>query len=135
MDSSGLVVGATPGKSIVQASAAGGLMATLPVEVEQADIALLGAVDALGPQDAETLSVRVPSQSNREVRTGIQWESTDTAVATVDRRGGHRAGARSGGDRHARIRARAPGAIAGTQAAPAAGRVPEADARGDSGSR
>ena len=87
VDSSGLVVGATPGKSIVQASAAGGLMATLPVEVEQADIALLGAVDALGPQDAETLSVRVPSQSNREVRTGIQWESTDTAVATVDSAG------------------------------------------------
>jgi uncharacterized protein YjdB len=87
VDSSGLVVAAAPGKSIVQASAPGGLMATLPVEVEQADIALLGAVDALGPQDAETLSVRVPSQSNREVRSGIQWESTDTAVATVDSSG------------------------------------------------
>jgi uncharacterized protein YjdB len=87
VDSSGLVVGVTPGKSIVQASAAAGLMATLPIEVEQADIALLGSVDALGPQDAETLTVRVPSQNNREIRSGIRWESSDTAIATVDSAG------------------------------------------------
>ena len=87
VDSTGLVLGVAPGKSIVQASASAGLMATLPVEVEPADIALLGDVDALGPQDAETLVVRVPSQSNREIRTGIQWQSTDTSVATVDSTG------------------------------------------------
>jgi len=84
VDSTGLVLALAPGKSIVQASAPAGLMATLPVEVEQADIALLGDVNALGPEDAETLAVRVPSQNNREIRTGIQWQSTDTSVATVD---------------------------------------------------
>jgi hypothetical protein len=78
------VLALAPGKSIVQASAPAGLMATLPVEVEQADIALVGDIDALGPQDAETLLVRVPSQNNREIHSGIQWQSTDTSVATVD---------------------------------------------------
>jgi uncharacterized protein YjdB len=87
VDSTGLVLAVAPGKSIVQASASAGLMATLPVEVEQADIALLGDLDALGPEDAETLAVRVPSQNNREIHTGIQWQSTDTSVATVDSSG------------------------------------------------
>jgi uncharacterized protein YjdB len=87
VDSTGLVLGVAPGKSIVQASAAAGMMATLPVEVEQADIALLGDLDALGPQDAETLHVRVPAQNNREIRTGIRWESSDSAIAAVDTAG------------------------------------------------
>jgi uncharacterized protein YjdB len=87
VDSTGLVLAVAPGKSIVQASASAGLMATAPVEVEQADIALLGDVDALGPEDAETLGVRVPSQNNRQIRNGVRWESTDTAVATVDTAG------------------------------------------------
>src|SRR6476469_3710915 len=87
VDSTGLVLAVAPGKSIVQASASAGLMATLPVEVEQADIALLGDVNALGPEDAETLGVRVPSQNNRQVRNGVRWESTDAAVATVDSAG------------------------------------------------
>jgi uncharacterized protein YjdB len=87
VDTAGVVLGVAPGKSIVQASAAGGLMATLPVEVEQADIALSGGSDVLGPEDAETLSVRVPSQSNRLIRSGVQWQSGDTAVATVDSAG------------------------------------------------
>jgi Bacterial Ig-like domain (group 2). len=55
--------------------------------VEQADIALLGDVDALGPEDAETLGVRVPTQNNRQIRNGVRWESTDTAVARVDSAG------------------------------------------------
>ena len=63
VDSTGLVLAVAPGKSIVQASASAGLMATLPVEVEQADIALLGDVDALGPEDAETLGVRSPRRT------------------------------------------------------------------------
>lgn len=87
VDSTGLVLAVAPGKSIVQASGPAGLMATLPVEVEQADIALIGDVNALGPEDAETLVVRVPSQSNRVIHTGIQWQSSDTAVASVDSAG------------------------------------------------
>jgi len=95
VDTAGVVVGVIPGKSIVQANAGAGLMATLPVEVEQADIALAGGTDVLGPEDAETLSVRVPSQNNREIRNGVQWQSADTTVASVDSAGV--------------VRARAPG--------------------------
>jgi hypothetical protein len=83
VDSTGLVVGVAPGKSIVQANGGAGLMATVPVEVEQADLVLEGASDMLGPEEAETLHVRVPSQGNREVSTGLQWRSADAAVATV----------------------------------------------------
>jgi uncharacterized protein YjdB len=91
VDTAGVVVGVIPGKSIVQANAGAGLMATLPVEVEQADIALAGGTDVLGPEDAETLSVRVPSQNNREIRGGVQWQSADTTVASVDSTGVARA--------------------------------------------
>lgn len=83
VDSAGVVVGVTPGKTIVQASTASGLMATVPVEVEQAEIALAGASAVLGPEEAETLRVQVPSQGRRVVTTGMQWRSADTAVAMV----------------------------------------------------
>jgi hypothetical protein len=83
VDSTGLVVGVAPGKSIVQANGGAGLMATVPVEVEQADFALEGGSEVLGPEDAETLHVRVPTQGNREITTGLQWRSADTAVAAV----------------------------------------------------
>jgi WD40 repeat protein/Big-like domain-containing protein len=83
VDSTGLVVAVAPGKSIVQANGGAGLMATVPVEVEQADFVLEGAREVLGPEDAETLHVRVPSQGNREITTGLQWRSADPAVAAV----------------------------------------------------
>ena len=67
----------------MQANGGAGLMATVPVEVEQADIALEGVSGVLGPDEAETLHARVPSQGNREIATGLQWSSTDTAVAGV----------------------------------------------------
>jgi uncharacterized protein YjdB len=81
VDSTGLVVAVAPGKSIVQANGGAGLMATVPVEVEQADFVLEGASEVLGPEDAETLHVRVPTQGNREITTGLQWRSADPAVA------------------------------------------------------
>lgn len=83
VDTAGIAVGVAPGKSIVQASTGTGLMATVPVEVAQAEIALLGATDVLGPEDAETLRVVVPSQGNRELSGRVTWQSADTAVATV----------------------------------------------------
>jgi hypothetical protein len=83
VDSTGLVVAVAPGKSIVQANGGAGLMATVPVEVEQADFVLAGASEVLGPEEAETLHVRVPSQGNREITTGLQWHSADSAVAAV----------------------------------------------------
>lgn len=83
VDSTGLVLGVAPGKSIVQASTSTGLMATLPVEVEQAELALAGAVPVLGPQERETLTVRIPSQNNRVVTQGLHWASADSGVAGV----------------------------------------------------
>jgi hypothetical protein len=83
VDSTGMVLGMIPGKSIVQATAGAGLMATVPIEVVQAEIALAGAVEVLGPEEAETLRVLVPSQGNRELVGGMQWRSGDTTVAVV----------------------------------------------------
>jgi uncharacterized protein YjdB len=83
VDSTGVVTGVAPGKTIVQATAADGLMATVPIDVEPADIALERGAEVLGPQDAETLHVRVPSQNNREISAGLEWRSADTAVAVV----------------------------------------------------
>jgi Bacterial Ig-like domain (group 2)/WD40-like Beta Propeller Repeat len=83
VDSTGLVVAVAPGKSIVQANGGAGLMATVPVEIEQAEFVVEGASEVLGPEDAETLHVRVPSQGNREITSGLQWLSADSAVAGV----------------------------------------------------
>jgi uncharacterized protein YjdB len=83
VDSTGTVIGAGPGRTIVQASTRNGLMATLPVQVEPAELAVAPARLVLGPDEADTMRVHVPSQGNRGVRSGIQWQSTDTAVARV----------------------------------------------------
>ena len=58
VDSTGLVLGVSAGKSIVQASTSTGLMATLPVEVEQAELALAGAGDILVIKAGEVHSFR-----------------------------------------------------------------------------
>jgi uncharacterized protein YjdB len=83
VDTGGVVTGVAAGKSIVQAGTAGGLMATAPVDVEPAEIALSASAKTLGPDEVDTLHVHVPSQNNREIHDGIQWESSDTSVATV----------------------------------------------------
>jgi uncharacterized protein YjdB len=82
VDSVGTVLGVAVGKSIVQASTSTGLMATVPVEVETAEVALSSLRLVLAPQDAETLRVTVPSQGGRDLRS-VQWRSQDTAVAVV----------------------------------------------------
>ena len=87
VDSTGLVVAVAPGKSIVQANGGAGLMATVPVEVEQAEFVVEGAREILGPEEAETLHVRVPTQGNREITSGFQWRSADSAVAVVGSNG------------------------------------------------
>jgi Tol biopolymer transport system component len=83
VDSVGLIGGVAPGRAIVQVTAGSRLMATLPVEVAQADFALAPSKLALGPDDADTVRVLVPSQGNRELRGLVQWRSTDTTVASV----------------------------------------------------
>jgi uncharacterized protein YjdB len=83
VDTTGLVIGVAPGRSIVQASTSTGLMTTARVEVEQADFALPQARIVLGPDESDTLQALVPSQGNRSLRNGIQWRSTDTSVVNV----------------------------------------------------
>jgi Tol biopolymer transport system component len=93
VDSLGIVAGVGAGRTIIQVTT-GRLMATLPVEVNQADFVLSRSKLALGPDEVDTLRVLVPSQGNREIRS-IQWRSTDSTVASVSPTG--------------IVRARAPG--------------------------
>ena len=95
VDSTGTVVAIAPGKSIVQASTATGLMATAPVEVTPAEVGLSDARLVLAPDDIDTLRLLVRSQGNRPVYGGVRWGSADSSVATVDSAGivtAHRAG-------------------------------------------
>jgi uncharacterized protein YjdB len=95
VDSAGVVFGVGAGRTIVQAATGNRLMATLPVEVTQADFVLSHNKIALGPEEADTIRVLVPSQGNREVRALVQWRSSDSTVASVSPSG--------------IVRARAPG--------------------------
>jgi uncharacterized protein YjdB len=94
VDSAGIVFGVGPGRTIVQATGSR-LMATLPVEVAPADFVLSRTKLTLSPEDADTLRVTVPTQGNREIRSFVQWRSTDSTVASVSPSG--------------IVRARAPG--------------------------
>lgn len=82
LDTGGYVVGVAPGRTIVQV-ASGRLMATLPVEVSQAEYILSPSKLSLGPGDVDTIRALVPSQGNREIRGMLQWRSADTSVAAV----------------------------------------------------
>jgi Tol biopolymer transport system component len=82
MDTGGMVTGMAPGRTILQATS-GRLMATLPVDVSQAEFVVSPSKILLGPGDTDTLRAVVPSQGNREIRGMLQWRSTDSAVASV----------------------------------------------------
>ena len=86
VDSGGLITGLSAGRTIVQASA-GRLMATLPVEVVEAEFTVSPARLLLSPDQTDTLRVRVPSQGNRVLRGLVQWRSSDSAVASVNSTG------------------------------------------------
>ncbi|HKU59825.1 MAG TPA: LpqB family beta-propeller domain-containing protein [Gemmatimonadales bacterium] len=83
VDSAGLVIGVGPGRSIVQATTSNGLMATAPIEVAPANIALSGTRVVVGPEESDTLFAVIPSQNGRAVHGGIQWQVQDTAIASV----------------------------------------------------
>jgi uncharacterized protein YjdB len=83
VDSAGLVVGVGPGRSIVQATTANGLMATAPIDVAPANIALSGTRVVVGPEESDTLLAVIPSQNGRSVHGGIQWQVQDSSVAVV----------------------------------------------------
>ncbi len=87
VDSVGIVAGVAPGRTIVQAATGSRLMATLPVEVSQAEIVLTRNRLSLGVDEVDTLRTVVPAQANREIRGSVQWRTTDATVAAVDSNG------------------------------------------------
>jgi Tol biopolymer transport system component len=86
VDTGGLIIAVAPGRAIVQA-ASGRLMATLPVEVEATDFALVPSRISLAPGEVDTLHASVPSQGNRILGGLVQWRSTDSSVASVSSAG------------------------------------------------
>jgi uncharacterized protein YjdB len=83
VDSSGLVTAVADGRTIIQAAAANGLMATAPIEVQSNEVVLSKSRIALPPDGLDTLQVLVPSQNNRVLTSGATWSSTDSSVVRV----------------------------------------------------
>src|SRR6266540_784852 len=85
VDQSGNVVALAPGQGTIQATATGGLTATAPVVVQQAEYTVReGSPLMLSPGQVDTLHVIVATQSNRTVNPLVlQWASSDQSVARV----------------------------------------------------
>jgi len=85
VDQNGTVVALAAGQGTVQITSTTGLTATAPVVVLQADFAFreTGPI-TLGPGEADTVHVVVPSQNGRVVSPlALQWTSSDPSVARV----------------------------------------------------
>jgi len=85
VDQSGNVVALAPGQGTIQVTAAGGLTATAPVVVQQAEFSVREGMQlALSPGQVDTLHVVVSTQNGRNVNPlTLQWGSTDQSVARV----------------------------------------------------
>jgi uncharacterized protein YjdB len=85
VDQSGNVVALAPGQGTIQVTAAGGLTATAPVVVQQAELSVReGTRLAMSPGELDTLHVIVATQNGRSVNPlTLQWGSTDQSVARV----------------------------------------------------
>ncbi|HJS42922.1 MAG TPA: Ig-like domain-containing protein [Gemmatimonadales bacterium] len=85
VDQNGNVVALAPGQGTIQATATGGLTATAPVVVQQAEFAVReGPTLMLSPNEVDTLHVAVTSQNGRTVNPLVlQWSSSDHSVARV----------------------------------------------------
>jgi uncharacterized protein YjdB len=87
VDQSGNVVALAPGQGTIQATASGGggLTATAPVVVQQAEFTVReGTPLMLSPGEVDTLHVIVATQSNRTVNPLVlQWASSDQSVARI----------------------------------------------------
>src|SRR5213593_4289653 len=85
VDQSGNVVALAPGQGTVQATVPGGLTATAPVVVQQAEYTVReGSPLMLSPGEVDTVHVVVAAQSNRTVNPLVlQWSSSDQSVARV----------------------------------------------------
>src|SRR5216117_3693354 len=85
VDQSGNVVALAPGQGTIQATHAGGLTATAPVVVQQAEFTVReGSPLMLAPGEVDTLHVIVATQNKRTVNPLVlQWASSDQSVARV----------------------------------------------------
>ncbi len=86
VDQNGNVVALSSGQGTIQITGTGGLTATAPVVVQQADIAVAepGPI-LLSPGDSLRLHVIVPTQNNRLVSpVALQWSSSNPTVARVN---------------------------------------------------
>ena len=85
VDPHGTVVGLAPGQGTIQMTGPGGMTATAPVVVAQADYAILeGTALTMAPGETDTLHVIVPTQENRSVTAAaLTWVSSDQSVAQV----------------------------------------------------
>ena len=87
VDQSGNVVALSPGQGTIQATASGGggLTATAPVVVQQAEFTVReGSPLMLSPGEVDTLHVIVATQNNRTVNPLVlQWASSDQSVARI----------------------------------------------------
>lgn len=85
VDQNGTVVALAPGQGTIQMSGPGGLTATAPVVVQQADYAVReGTALTLAPGEVDTLHVVVPAQESRLVNpVALTWASSDQSVAQV----------------------------------------------------
>src|SRR5213594_2597290 len=87
VDQSGNVVALSPGQGTIQAtvSGGGGLTATAPVVVQQAEFTVReGSPLMLSPGEVDTLHVIVATQNNRTVNPLVlQWASSDQSVARI----------------------------------------------------
>ncbi len=85
VDQSGNVVALSPGQGTIQATGTGGLTATAPVVVQQAEFSVReGTSLLLSPGELDTVHVIVATQSNRTVNPLVlQWASSDQSVARI----------------------------------------------------
>jgi uncharacterized protein YjdB len=85
VDQNGTVVALAPGQGTIQMSGPGGLTATAPVVVQQAEYAVQeGTSLTFAPGEVDTLHVVVPTQENRLVNpVALTWASSDQSVAQV----------------------------------------------------
>src|SRR5882762_9132539 len=85
VDQSGNVVALSPGQGTIQVTVPGGLTATAPVVVQQAEFTVReGSPVMLSPGEVDTLHVIVAAQNNRKVNPLVlQWASSDQSVARV----------------------------------------------------
>jgi uncharacterized protein YjdB len=85
VDQNGNLVALSPGQGTIQVTAPGGLTATAPVVVQQAEFAVReGSTLMLSPNEVDTLHVMVTSQNGRTVNPLVlQWSSSDQSVARV----------------------------------------------------